>query len=108
MKKKKERDILSIEIQYDYKEELDELVESNDFIRLMFEEAIATINNALDKNRKTARVCYIPNLDCSVVLEERNFVKVIENAIKFYEQQEEYDECVELVSLKNKINESGE
>jgi hypothetical protein len=49
MKNKKERDILSIEILYDYKEELEELVSSEDFNRLMFEEAIATIENAIKK-----------------------------------------------------------
>jgi hypothetical protein len=108
MKKKKERDILSIEIVYDYKEELNELVDSEDFNRLLFEEAISTIENALDKKRESARVFYIPNLDCSVVLEERNFTKVLNTAIKFYEQQEEYDKCAELVTLKNKVNGSKE
>ena len=79
-------------------------VSSEDFNRLMFEEAVATIENALSKNRKTARVFYIPNLDCSVMLDESNFSKVLETAIKFYEQQEEYDKCAELVTLKKKVN----
>ena len=43
MKSKKEREILSIEILYDDKEELNELLDSDDFSRLMFQEAIATI-----------------------------------------------------------------
>jgi len=43
MEKKKDREILSIEILYDYKEELDELVGNDDFSRLMFQEAVATI-----------------------------------------------------------------
>ena len=104
MKNKKEREILSIEILYDDKEELNELISSEDFNRLMFEEAIATIKNALNKQREVARMFYIPNLDCSVLLEQRNFKTVIDNAIKFYEQQEEYDECAKLVTLKKKIN----
>ena len=83
MGKKKDREILSIEILYDYKEELDELVDSTDFNRLMFEEAVATIENALSKKRKTARVFYIPNLDCSVILDYKNFTKVLDNAIHF-------------------------
>ena len=105
MKNKKEREILSIEILYDDKEELNELISSEDFNRLMFEEAIATIKNALSKKRETARMFYIPNLDCSVLLEKRNFKLVLDNAIKFYEQQEEYDKCAKLVTLKKKINE---
>ena len=106
MEKKKDREILSIEILYDYKEELDELVENDDFSRLMFQEAIATIENALNKKRKTARVFYIPNIDCSVMLEYKNFIKVLNTAIQFYEQQEEYDECAKLVRLKEQVNES--
>ena len=106
MEKKKDREILSIEILYDYKEELDELVGNDDFSRLMFQEAVATIENALNKKRKTARVFYIPNIDCSVILEYKNFIKVLNTAIQFYEQQEEYDECAKLVRLKEQVNES--
>ena len=106
MEKKKDREILSIEILYDYKEELDELVGNDDFSRLMFQQAVATIENALNKKRKTARVFYIPNIDCSVILEYKNFIKVLNTAIQFYEQQEEYDECAKLVRLKERVNES--
>lgn len=106
MGKKKDREVLSIEILYDYKEELNELVGSTDFSRLMFEEAIATIKNALSKKRKTARMFYIPNIDCSVMLDHKNFTKVLDTAIHFYEQQEEYDQCANLVRLKEEVNES--
>jgi len=105
MKKKKERDVLSIEILYDYKEELEEL-NSEDFNKLLIDEAITTIEHALNKKRKSARVCYIPNLESSVVIEERNFSKIISNAVKFYEQQEDYTKCAELVKLKEQVNDS--
>ena len=85
MEKKKDRDILSIEIQYDYKDELKELVNNKDFSRLLLEEAIITVENAL---------------------EYKNFNKVLDTALQFYEQQEEYDECAKLVKLKEEVNES--
>lgn len=108
MAKKKERDVLSIEIQYDETEELEALVESEDFHKLLLNEAIATIKYALTKKRKSSRVCYVPNLECSVVLEQRNFAKVLNTAIKFYEQQEDYTQCAELVKLKKQVNGSEE
>ena len=37
-RKKKEREILSLEILYDHKEELNELVESKDFHQLLLDE----------------------------------------------------------------------
>jgi hypothetical protein len=104
MAKKKERDVLSIEIQYDETEELEELIKNEDFHQLLLDEAIATIEHALNKKRKSARVCYVPNLECSVVLEESNFSKVLNTAIKFYEQQEDYTKCAQLVKLKEKVN----
>ena len=106
MKKKKEREVLSIEILYDFKDELDDLVKSEDFNQLLLDEAIITIANALDKDRKSTRVFYVPNLECSVVLEKRNFGKVLSTAIDFYENQEDYTKCAKLVTLKNLINES--
>ena len=106
MEKKKDRDILSIEIQYDYKDELKELVDSEKFNQLLLDEAIITIKNALDKNRKSTRIFYVPNIECSVVLEKRNFNKVLNKAIEFYENQENYKKCAELVRLKEEVNES--
>ena len=58
MKNKKEREILSIEILYDDKEELDELISSEDFNRLMFEEAIATIKMLSANNVNSPNVLY--------------------------------------------------
>jgi hypothetical protein len=105
--KKKEREVLSIQIEYDYAEELEELIKSEDFTQLILDEAISTIEYALDKERKSARVCYIPNLESSVVIEKRNFPKILGTAIKFYEEQEDYTKCAELVKIKNKVDGSG-
>ena len=40
------------------------------------------------------------------MLEYKNFIKVLNTAIQFYEQQEEYDDCAKLVRLKEQVNES--
>ena len=106
MKKKKERDVLSIEIHYDYKDELKELLEDEDFNKLLLDECIITIKNGLNRNRKSTRIFYVPNIECSVVLEKRNFGKVLDTAITFYENQEDYVKCAELVKLKEEVNES--
>ena len=51
---KPERDILSIEILYDDKEDLNELVESEDFNKLLLNEAITSIQDALEKGEDKA------------------------------------------------------
>ena len=105
-RKKKEREILSLEILYDHKEELDELVESKDFHQLLLDEAIEVIKESLTKEINEVKLYSITNLDCFLILQRSNFSKVISKAIKLYEAEEDYDKCAELVKLKEKVNES--
>ena len=103
-KENKKREILSVEILYDDREDLDILTESEDFHKLLFDEVVVGIEEALETNFSQAKVIYIPNLECSVIIYRRNFKAAIEKIIGFYEQQEDYKKCAELVKLKNKVN----
>jgi hypothetical protein len=103
-KENKKREILSVEILYDDKEDLDVLTESEDFHKLLFDEVVAGIEEALETNFTQAKIIYIPNLECSVIIYRRNFKAAIEGVIKFYEKQEDYNKCAELVRLKRKVN----
>ena len=104
MGKGKQREILSVEILYDDKEDLEVLTESEDFHKLLFDEVVFGIEEALTSNSSTAKIIYIPNLECSVTIYRRNFKAALEGVIKFYEQQEDYTKCAELVKLKNRVN----
>jgi len=103
-KENKKREILSVEILYDDKEDLDVLTESEDFHKLLFDEVVVGIEEALETNFTQAKIIYIPNLECSVIIYRRNFKAAIEGVIKFYEKQEDYNKCAELVRLKRKVN----
>jgi len=100
----KKREILSVEILYDDKEDLDILTESEDFHKLLFDEVVIGIEEALETQSNTAEVIDIPNLECSVTIYRRNFKTALEGVIKFYENQEDYKKCAELVRLKKKVN----
>lgn len=100
----KKREILAVEIIYDDKEDLDILTESEDFHKLLFDEVVTGIEEALESKASTAKIIYIPNLECSVTIYRRNFRAAIEGVIKFYEKQEDYAKCAELVKLKKKVN----
>ena len=105
---KPERDILSIEILYDDKEDLNELVESEDFNKLLLNEAITSIQDALEKGEDKALVAYLSNLECKVLLDKEYFPPIIDKAIAFYEQEEDYVKCGELVKIKQQVNEPKE
>ncbi len=105
MKEKiKKREILSVEILYDDKEDLDVLTESEDFHKLLFDEVVTGIEEALESISTTAKIIYIPNLECSVTIYRRNFKSAIEGVIGFYEKYEDYKKCAELVKLKKKVD----
>ena len=69
-RKKKERDILSLEIIYDHKEELEELIESKDFHQLLLDESIKVIEESLNMKKNEVKLFSISNLDCFVILEK--------------------------------------
>ena len=105
-RKKKTREILTLEILYDEKEALNELIGSQDFHQLLLDEAIKVIEESI-KNKKTeVKLFLISNLDCFIILEKSNFPKVLSKAIEFYEGKEDYDKCAELVKLKKEVNET--
>ena len=99
----KKKEILSLEILYDYKEELDTLLEDEDFHKLILDEAVKVIDEAIKQNEPSVRLAYISNLESSIFIQKSNFKKVINKALSFYEKKEDYDKCSELVKLKNKI-----
>ena len=105
-RKKKEREILSLEILYDHKEELSELVESEDFHQLLLDESIKVIEESLKIKDNEVKLFSITNLDCFLILKKSNFSKVIDKTIKFYEAKEDYNKCAELIKLKKKVNET--
>jgi len=105
-RKKKQREVLSLEILYDHKEELNELVESRDFHQLLLDESIKVIEESLKAKENEVKLFSISNLDCFIILNRLDFPKVITKAIELYESLEDYDRCAELVKLKKKVNET--
>lgn len=99
MKKK----FLQLEILYDEKEELDELLESEDFHELLYDEVIKIISEALEENSDTVKVAYISNIGHSIFLHKSNFKAALDKALKHYEKKEDYDKCSEIVKLKNQL-----
>ena len=72
-RKKKEREILSLEILYDHKEELNELVESEDFHQLLLDESIKVIEESLKIKDNEVKLFSMTNLDCFLLLKKSNF-----------------------------------
>ena len=97
------KEILSLEILYEFKEELDTLLEDEDFHQLILDEAFKVISEAAQNKSGEAKIAYISNLGSSVLVHKNNFKEVLDTVLKFYEKKEDYDKCCEIVKLKDKI-----
>jgi hypothetical protein len=99
----KKKEILSLEILYDYKEELDVLLDDEDFHQVILDEALKVITEAIEEETKEARIAYISNLSSSLLVHKDNFKEVLNTILKFYEKKEDYAKCSEIVKLKSKL-----
>ena len=99
----KNKDILSIEILYDDKEELDELLENKNFHHLLLKEAYKVIKEAINEGETEVKLAYISNIESSVLIHKDNFSNILNKVLEMYEEKEDYDECAKVVKLKNKL-----
>lgn len=99
MKKK----FLQLEILYDEREELDELLESEDFHELLYDEALKVINEALEEKTDSVKLAYVSNIGHSVMIHKPQFTPVLNKILKFYEKKEDYGKCSEIVNLKKQL-----
>jgi hypothetical protein len=99
----KKKEILSLEILYESKEELDVLLEDEDFHQLILDEALKVITEAIEQESGDAKIAYVSNIASSVLVHKNNFKEVLDTVLKFYEKKEDYTKCSEIVKLKDKI-----
>ena len=97
------KEILSLEILFEYKEELDTLLEDEDFHQLILDEAFKVISEAVKNESGEAKIAYISNLGSSVLVHKNNFKEVLDTVLKFYEKKEDYDKCSEILLIKNSL-----
>ena len=99
----KKKEYLQLEILYDEKEELDELLQSEDFHELLYEEAIKVISESVEEKTDIVKLAHISNIDHSVMIHKPNFKPVLNKILKFYEKKEDYDKCSKIVKLKEQL-----
>ncbi len=102
-KKVVKREVTTLEIAYNTKEELISLSRSDDFVSFIINDSYKTIKKAIKDNLQKVELFNILNLSIIVELKRENFEKVLNKIIQHYVEYEEYEKCIIIKKLIKKI-----
>ena len=99
MKKSQQRKTLNVEIVYDHADDLEQLQNSEQFSNLILQDAFEVVEKAASTKKKTVPIVNIPNLGLQVSVERQNFKPILQKALQYYIQQEQYEKCEQVTKL---------
>ena len=97
--KKAQRKVLNVEIVYDDADDLQQLQDSEQFNNLILQDAFEVVEKAVGTKKKAVPIVNIPNLGLEVSIERSNFKPILQKALQYYIQQEQYERCEQLTKL---------
>jgi hypothetical protein len=101
--KTNKREITNIELVYGSKEDLIGLASKEQFVEFILEDSLSTITKAINENLENVELFNILNLSLIVELDKLNYKNVLGRILQHYVEVEDYDKCIEIQSLINKL-----
>jgi hypothetical protein len=99
MKKAQQRKLLNVEIIYDHVDDLQQLEDSPQFNDLILKDAFDIVEKAAKTKKKSVPLVAIPNLGLEVSIERHNFKPILQKALDYYTEQEQYERCMDVAQL---------
>jgi hypothetical protein len=103
MKKAQQRKLLNVEIVYEDAEDLQQLENSPQFNNLILKDAFDVVERAAKTKKKSVPVIAIPNLGLEVFIERHNFKPILQKALDYYTNEEQYERCADLAQLISRL-----
>lgn len=101
--KNQKREVTNIELVYEDREDLVRLASKEEFISFILEDSLKTITKAIEQNLEKVELFNIFNLSLIVELDKSKYKPVLERIIQRYVEIEDYDKCIEIQALINKL-----
>ena len=99
MKKAQSKKLLNVEIIYEDAEDLQQLEENQPFNDLILKDAFDVVERAAKTKKKSVPLINIPNLGLEVSIERHNFKPILQKALNYYTEQEQYERCADVAQL---------
>jgi hypothetical protein len=90
-------------INYNNEIDLNELCTSDVFSDFILSETLEAIEEAIETNKTEAHIINISNYRFKITIKKDQFKSAINNVLKKYEKEENYDKCIYLTQLIKKI-----
>ena len=100
----KPREALKLEITYDSREELLLEASNNQELRKMIiKDTLTLIEASIEKNTDSIHLCDVTNFKLKVEIERPQFKKCLQFMLKPYEKAEDWDICIKIKALIDKL-----
>ena len=105
MKKKSSKKYtpLNIRLEYGDSSDLDGLKENLEFKKLIYSETAAALTYLSQNKRSKIDLFNLTNIGITVSVEKNDYQQILDSTLKFYGDLEDYDKCIELSKLKDKL-----
>lgn len=90
---------VSVEQGADYSQ----LAEIPEVRKAVLEETLYAIKEGIEKNKKSISLFEVAHSDCYIELDKQNWKVTLEKALETYIEKEDYNKCVEIRDLINKL-----
>ena len=97
--KTNKRKIPLISFEYDEWEDLQDLVFEDSFISPIIKYTLEAIKYSIENKLNKAELFIVDNLSLGVDLPKSEFSNALKRVLKYYEKEEDYDECVKIQNL---------
>lgn len=97
------RSIIELDIIYEDRRDLKEISKNKEILTLLTENLLLGIKNAFKNNKDIVHVCNIKNKHLKVSLRKEEWKKSLNHLIKHYENEGDFEECIEIKSLIEKL-----
>ena len=93
------RKIPLISFEYDEWEDLQDLVFEDSFISPIIKYTLEAIKYSIENKLNKAELFIVDNVSLGVDLPKSEFSNALKRVLKYYEKEEDYDECVKIQNL---------
>jgi hypothetical protein len=94
---------IKLNFEYSCKEDLEEMIENSKLNQFLIENIFEPLKQAIVKNKAKCVLYEVGDFNYKVIVKKDEYKTLIDKILSHYEKKEDYDMCIELVKLKEKI-----
>jgi hypothetical protein len=99
---KEERKIPIVDLIYDQSSQLLDLVDQPKFSKEILKDAYRGVKYAIDNKLTRVELFNISNLSLLVIMDKKEYPKVLNKILPYFENLEDYDECIYIKKMLTK------